>query len=116
LEIASVVAEYPPGPAGTVQSIVVSGFRSGYHQRRVPAAVPMVTLVQVRLDPSTPRALATMPARPHSSPAFAFDEGTFAALAEVVPDITSAKEVNATAVAVSVFFKDIISPSFFSRG
>jgi hypothetical protein len=57
-----------------------------------------------------------MPARPHSSPAFAFDEGTFAALAEVVPDITSAKEVSATAVAVSVFFKDISSPSFFSRG
>jgi hypothetical protein len=52
-EIASVVAEYPPGPAGTVQSIVVSGFRSGYHQRRLPAAVPMVTLVQVRFDPST---------------------------------------------------------------
>jgi len=73
----------------------------------------MVTLVQMRFDPSTPRALATMPARPHSSPAFAFDEGTFAALAEVVPDITSAKEVSATAVAVSVFFKDISSPSFF---
>ena len=29
LAIASVVAEYPPVPAGTVQSIVVSGFKSG---------------------------------------------------------------------------------------
>ena len=29
LEIASVVAEYPPGFAGIVQSIVVSGFKSG---------------------------------------------------------------------------------------
>jgi hypothetical protein len=67
----------------------------------------------VRFEPSTPRPLATMPARPHSSPAFAFNEGTFTALAEVVPDITSAKEVSATAVAVSIFFKDIGSPNFF---
>jgi hypothetical protein len=76
----------------------------------------MVTLVQVRFDPSTPRALATMPARPHSSPAFAFAVGTFLAVALVVPEKTSASEVIATPTAVRNFFKDICSPSFFSRG
>jgi hypothetical protein len=54
-----------------------------------------------------------MPARPHSSPAFAFDEGTFAALAEVVPVKTSAREVKATPAAVSNFFKDILSLLIF---
>jgi hypothetical protein len=110
LAIASVVVEYPPVPAGTVQSMVVSGFRSEYHQRRLPASVPVVTVKQVRLEPSTPRPFATIPTRPHSSPALALFDGTFAAFAVGTLLTTRAKAVMNTPAPVISFFKLI----FFS--
>ena len=63
--------------------------------------------MQRRSLPSTPRPFATKPARPHSSPAFAFDDGTFTAVAGAVPEKTSARDVARTPALVTNFFKDI---------
>jgi hypothetical protein len=67
----------------------------------------VVTLVQVRVVPLTPRPGAFVPARKHSSPTFAFDAGFAAPFAE---GATSSEAAIATAPSAMTFFLSIISP------
>jgi hypothetical protein len=59
----------------------------------------------VSVLPSAPRPGASIPARPHSSPAFALRDGTFAAFADGTLLMTSAKAVMNTPAPVNTFFK-----------
>ena len=61
----------------------------------------------MRSEPSTPRPFAIIPARAHSSPAFAFAVGTGAADAGACPTNTSERAVATAPALVSTFFKDI---------
>ena len=64
--IAIAVVPYPPPIADEdTHSTEPKGFMSAYHQRREPAKVPVVTFVQVRSEPLTPRPLAIRPAVTH---------------------------------------------------
>jgi hypothetical protein len=84
-----------------------NGFISGYHQRCVPSNVPVVTLVQVKSVPLTPRPGAFAPARKHSSPTFAFEAGFAPAFAD---GAASKDAAIATAPSAITFFLSIFSP------
>ena len=79
---------------------------SAYHQRSDPADVPVVTFVQVKSEPFTPRALARRPAFTHWSPTLA----TFAALSAAFAcgeTVTTMATATDAITAPAIFFLNI---------